>query len=346
MVGVLAFANRDSLGSHLRGLIEEAVSVNHVVNDAALANLLRLELRIGRQVMTIVVAKMVVRGDGEGLDTSVDEEFSENGLELGLSRLQVVTTDEGLVALSELDGTRDEGVLGSAIDEGLTLENGCNGEESGRGDLSMRSLDRLEQVVRCVVDSGDDVAVALGVGGPEDNNTIQVILLLELADVRTDMLKVCLLVFTWDQIVGTSLLVGSDEIGVVDRGERLPEKGHMGSDLTLEIVVENLGALHGFVERKTRDIPSAEDEVIGMHHWEHIGDRDMDLLARARLSTNAHGRCTKDRSDIVGLLDASLGVPDNVVTVGEDGRAESRAVVASHADHHQTAMCMSEPCGI
>jgi hypothetical protein len=40
---------------------------------------------------------MVVRNNQERFDTGVDEELGEDGLEFGLSGLQVVTTDERLV---------------------------------------------------------------------------------------------------------------------------------------------------------------------------------------------------------------------------------------------------------
>ena len=45
---------------------------------------------------------------------------------------------------------------------------------------------------------------------------------------------------------------------------------------------------------------------------------------------------TEDGSNVVRLLDARLGVPDDVMTVGEDGSGESRAIVSSDADHHQS----------
>ncbi|MDK0628432.1 hypothetical protein P5F04_16390, partial [Clostridium perfringens] len=89
-------------------------------------------------------AEMVIRGDGKRLDAGVDEELCENGLEFGLTRLQIITTDEGLLALGEFDDTGDEGVLRGAIDEWLALQDGSNGEEGRRGDLSMGRLNGSE----------------------------------------------------------------------------------------------------------------------------------------------------------------------------------------------------------
>lgn len=142
-----------------------------------------------------------------------------------------------------------------------------------------------------------------------------------------------LLVSSWNDVVGTGLLVGSDEVGIVDRGEWLPEKCHVRSDLALKIVVEDFGTLHGLVHGQARNIPTPKDEIIRVHHGQHVRDRDVDFLTRAGLSSNANGRRAKDRANVVGLLDARFGVPNNVVTVGEDSSAQSRAVVAAKTDH-------------
>ena len=80
VVGMLALANRDAFGSNLRGLIQKAVSINHVVDDAALADLFAPELLLGGQVVAIIVAKMVVGSNRKRLDASVDEELSKDGL--------------------------------------------------------------------------------------------------------------------------------------------------------------------------------------------------------------------------------------------------------------------------
>jgi len=288
--------------------------------------------------VAVIVTEMVVRGDGEGLDTSVDEELGEDRLELGLAGLQVITTDERLLALSELDDTGNEGVLGSTVDEGLVLEDGSNSKEGGRRNLGVRSLDGVEEVIGGVVNTRDDVAVALSVGGPEDNDTVQAVVLLELADVGPDVLEVDLLVVSGNQVVSASLLVGSDEVGVVDGRKRLSKLGHVRGDLALKIVVQNLGTLHGLVHREARDIPSTEDEVVGVDHRKDVGNRDVDILASGRLSSDADSGSAENGTNVVGLLDALLGVPDDVVTVGKDGSTESGTVVASNTDHEQASL--------
>ena len=100
---------------------------------------------------------MVVRGDGKGFDTGVDEEVHEDGLNLGLARFEVVTTDVDLFTTGEVDDTRNEGVLGAAIDEGDLLEDGGEGEDGGGRNLFMAFLDGLEQVVGGVVDARENL---------------------------------------------------------------------------------------------------------------------------------------------------------------------------------------------
>lgn len=72
-----------------------------------------------------------------------------------------------------------------------------------------------------------------------------------------------LLVGSGDDVIGSILLVGSDEVGVVDRRER-NEVLHQGSDLSLKIELEDLGSSHSLIERQGGDIPSSENEVVGV----------------------------------------------------------------------------------
>lgn len=72
-----------------------------------------------------------------------------------------------------------------------------------------------------------------------------------------------LLVGSGKDVIGSILLVGGDEVGVVNRGKR-DEVLHQRSDLSLEIELEDLGSGHGLIERHGRDIPSSKDEVVGV----------------------------------------------------------------------------------
>jgi len=115
-------------------LVEDRVGLDHVIDDVGLGNLLGAELLLGAQVLAVVVAEMVIAGNGGELDAGVDKEVNKGRLHLGLARLEVVTTDEGAMAVGELNGAGNEGVLGGAVDEGGALERAGNGEDGGGGD--------------------------------------------------------------------------------------------------------------------------------------------------------------------------------------------------------------------
>jgi hypothetical protein len=175
VIGVLALLVEDGVGSH------------HVIDDIGLGDLLGAELLLRAEVHAVVVAKMVVAGNGGELDTGVDQEVDQGGLHLSLTRLEVVTTNESIVLLGKLDSTRNEGVLGRAVDEGDTFQDTGNGKDGGGRNLLMAILDSLEQVVRSVVDAVQDVGEALGVGGPLNNDLVKTIGGLELPSLLLDL---------------------------------------------------------------------------------------------------------------------------------------------------------------
>ncbi len=83
--------------------------------------------------MTIIVAEVVIRRNRERLDTSVHKELGEDGLELRLTGLEVVASNERLVLLGEVDHTRNKRVLGRTVDERNTLQDGGNGQRWSKG---------------------------------------------------------------------------------------------------------------------------------------------------------------------------------------------------------------------
>ena len=105
----------------------------------------------------------------------------------------------------------------------------------------------------------------------------------------------------------------------------------------LEIIVKYTGAVYGFVHRETRNIPTTEDKVVGMHHREDVRGRNMDFFSSARLGADIHSRSTENGTNVVGLLNAILGVQRDIVPVGKDSSAQSGAV-ASHTDQHQPVL--------
>lgn len=55
--------------------------------------------------------------------------------------------------------------------------------------LPMRFADGLEQVVRRVVDSRNNLSKTLSVSSPANSNSVELVVRLELADIRTDLQK-------------------------------------------------------------------------------------------------------------------------------------------------------------
>ena len=110
---------------------------NHVIDDATLGNLLAAELTLGTEIVAVVIAKVIIARNRERFNASIDEELGQNTLELCLSRLQVVTANERLVLLRELNDTRNESVLGSAVYERSAFEDRSNSEDGARRDFVM-----------------------------------------------------------------------------------------------------------------------------------------------------------------------------------------------------------------
>ena len=120
----------DSVIRMLALLVENRVGFNHVIHDVGLGDLLGAELLLGAEVLSIIVAEMVIAGNGSELDTSADQEIDQCRLHLGLTRLEVITANEGVVLLSKLNATWDKSVLGRSVDEGGLFENTSNSEDS------------------------------------------------------------------------------------------------------------------------------------------------------------------------------------------------------------------------
>jgi hypothetical protein len=169
VVGMLAF------------LVQDVVGSDHVVDNIGLGDLFGSELLLGAEVHAIVVAEMVVAGNRGEFDTGVDHEVNKSRLHLSLAGLEVVTADEGVVLLGQLDGTRDESVLGRAVDEGHIFEDRSNGEDGRGRNLFVTCLDCLEKVVSGVVYTLDEFGEALGVGSPLDNDLVETVGSLEFA---------------------------------------------------------------------------------------------------------------------------------------------------------------------
>jgi len=186
---------------------------------------------------------MVVADNTQGANASFDQELRKYTLDLSLARLEIITADEGLVLLSKLDAPRDKGVLRCSIDERNTLEDATNCKDGGRSNFGMVLFDALQEIFGRIVNTRDDISIALGVGGPDDDDLVQSMLILEGPDVVANVLDVGPLLIAGDQIVSTTGLIGGNEGWVVNRGKWLILAEMLG-DLTLKIPVEDFGTRH------------------------------------------------------------------------------------------------------
>ncbi len=144
-------------------------------------------------------------------------------------------------------------------------------------------------MVSGVIDTRDEVAIAFGVRGPEHNDAVQLVVLLERTNILANMLDVLVLVASRDKVISTGFLVGSDEVWVVYGREWGTDVGHVGGNLALKVIVEHLGTVHRLVHGHTRNVPTSEDEVVRVHHRKHFSDWNVDVLARG-IAAEAHSR--------------------------------------------------------
>jgi hypothetical protein len=92
VIRVLSLANADSFRTNFGGLVWELIGINHVVNDAILADPFALELWLCGEVVAIVISKMIIQSDRQQLDPCTDEELGQDGLQLCLAGFEVVSS--------------------------------------------------------------------------------------------------------------------------------------------------------------------------------------------------------------------------------------------------------------
>jgi hypothetical protein len=319
-------------------LVQDVVGLDHVVDDVGLGDLLGAELALGAQVLAVVVTEMVVRSDRGELDTGADQEVDEGGLHLGLAGFEVVTADERAVPLSKGNGTGNEGVLGGAVDEWHVVEDTGNGEDGGRSNLLVSVSDGLQQVVGSVVDARDELSKALSVGSPHDNDLVEVVGGLEVGNVLADLLDVLVAgLGAGEEVVGTVLLVGGNEIRVVDGWER-GDGSHLLADHGLEGGLKDSSTVHGISQVHRADIPSANDEVVGVDHGENVMEGDVDILGGLRIRAQLHGGGHGDGTVVVSSTVALTCGPGEVATVGNDTSGDGGTIVTTETDQHHTGL--------
>lgn len=252
-----------------------------------------------------------------------------------MSGLEVITDEEDVLSGTQFEETIDQSVLGRSVDEGDTFKAAGGGVDDGGRDFGVGLFNTLEEVVSSVVDSGSDLAVSLGVGSPHNNDLVDLVVFLELSELGSDGFKMFLLVVSGEDVVSSVSLVVSNEVGVVDSGEG-DHILHVFTDLLLEIVFEDFSSSHGILHVGFGDIPTANNDFVGVDDGEELvqGDKDFLVLALADLGTRALG----DGSKEVGLVSTGLGVPGDVVLVGKETSGEGGTVVTTETDEHDTEL--------
>ena len=91
--------------------VEDGVWFNGVIKDTSLGDLLWLEAFVFREVLSIVVTKMVVRNNTSKAETSTNKEITHDSLEPGLSWLEVATSQKSSLLTGILDNSWVESVL-------------------------------------------------------------------------------------------------------------------------------------------------------------------------------------------------------------------------------------------
>ena len=120
------------------------------------------------QILSVVVAKVIVAHDRRRLDAGAHEKVNEDRLYLCLSRFEVVAADEYATLLRQLNHSWNKRVLWTPVDVRRTLEDWRNGKQGRGWYLIFIATDRLEQCSGSVVQSGTNFTEALSVGSPQN----------------------------------------------------------------------------------------------------------------------------------------------------------------------------------
>lgn len=171
----------------------------------------------------------------------------------------------------------------------------------------MAVLDGFEQVLGSIVNTRNDVGISLRVGSPLNDDLVEIVLGLEVTDrfsttsVSTgrklflpDVLANLLHVgqrslAAIDHIIRSVLLVCCNEVGIVDTGQ-WNNLGHLFLDKGFQGGLQDCGPIHSLGEVHATDVPSTNDEVVGVHHRKHIVKRDVHILTGLGVRTQLHGR--------------------------------------------------------
>lgn len=258
--------------------VEDLVGLENVFHAAALGDFFGLELRLGGEVAAVIVAQVVVGDDGLGLDACTDQEVHDVGLDLGLATLEVIAHNEDALALCQLEQAGHECVLWGPVDEGTAFKHGGDGIDCAGGHFGVVLLNGLHEDLGGAMHFWVFHAEAFGVGGPQHDDLVQVVLLLEVTNVLPDGIDMLHLVVARQHVISSSALVGCNEVWVVD-GREWHQVLHVGRQLLLQVVLEYRSTAHGVSKIHFADIPTRNHDITRVHRGKNVLQWHEDLLA-------------------------------------------------------------------
>lgn len=202
----------------------------------------------------------------------------------------------------------------------------------------MTLLDGLQQIVGSVIDTVDELSEALGVRSPLDDDLVKSILGLEVADILADLLNVLpASLVALQNIIGTILLVGSNEVWIID-GWKWSHLGHFLTNQLLESWLENSSSVHGLGKVHSADVPTTNDEIVRVNHWKHIVEWNVDILGGLCISSEFHGGAHDNGAVVVGSTRTLTSLPCQPTTVRNDTGSDSGTIVTTPSDQHHTSL--------
>lgn len=140
-----------------------------------------------------------------------------------------------------------------------------------------------------------------------------------------------------DHVIGTVFLISGNEVRVVDAGKR-NHRGHFFLDLGLECWLEDCSPVHCSSQVQATDIPTTNDEVIGVNHWQGVMEWDIDILGGLCIGAQLHGGSHDNRSVVVSSTRTLTSFPDQATAIGNDTGSNRGAIVTAPTDQHDTSL--------
>jgi hypothetical protein len=217
----------------------------------------------------------------------------------------------------------------------------------------MTILNSLQEVLGSVVDTLDEVGETLSVGTPKDNDLVKSVGSLEITgnllaaeltkdnefdvpNVLADLLNMLSAgLGTLDQIVGAIPLISSDEVWIID-GWQWSHGSHLLGNQLLQSWLEDGSAVHGISQVHGANVPTTNDQIIWVNHWQNLMERNVDILGGFSISAELHGRAHEDRTIVVGGTRTLTSGPGEGTLVSKDTSGDGGAIVTTPSNKHHT----------